>query len=289
MDTETAANPADEPIVVDEAQSEEANTPAEGDDVTDNFDDLVNEGLGDDVEPEELEVEFEGKTYKVKPELKDALLRQADYTKKTMEVAEQRKAYEAKIAEAETYRSLGLATIEAASQAKTIEAQIAQIEAMSTHGLTQEQINAYNIQHMRLTEQKAAIESDIRQMIEADRTMNSEQLAKFQQSAIEEAKKAIPNFDDKRRQDLEGLAVKLGVDPEDAKTITDASAYKILHLADIGQKFLDRQRAAKKVENAQGANPVPQVGGKSTAVKDTSQMSDAEWVKWREGQLAKKR
>jgi hypothetical protein len=286
MDTETAANPADEPIVVDEAQSEEANTPAEGDDVADDFEDLVKEGLGDDAEPEELEVEFEGKTYKVKPELKDALLRQADYTKKTMEVAEQRKAVEAKLQEAETYRSLGLATIEAAAQAKTIEAQIAQIESMSTQGLTQEQINAYNIQHMRLTEQKAAIDNDIRQMIEADRTMNSEQLAKFQQSAIEEAKKAIPNFDDKRRQDLEGLAVKLGVDPEDAKTITDASAYKILHLADIGQKFLDRQRAAKKVENAQGTSPAAEVGGKSLAAKDPNKMTTEEWMKHRQKQVS---
>lgn len=290
MDTETAANPADEPIVVsNEAVSEEANTPAEGDDVEGDFEDLVKEGLGDIVEPEELEVEFEGKTYKVKPELKDALLRQADYTKKTMEIAEQRKAYEAKIAEAETYRNLGLATIEAAAQAKTIEAQIAQIEAMSTHGLTQEQINAYNIQHMRLTEQKAAIDNDIRQMIEADRAMSSEQLAKFQQSAIEEAKKSIPNFDDKRRQDLESLAVKLGVDEQDVKTITDASAYKILHYADIGMKFLEQRRTSKKVENAQGANPVPQVGGKSTAVKNPSQMTDAEWMKWRENELAKKR
>ena len=286
MTDEQAANPADEPIDVVEAAPVEANTPAEGDDVADDFDDLIKEGLGDDSTPEELEVEYEGKTYKVSPEIKDALLRQSDYTKKTMEVAEQRKAYEAKIAEADTYRNLGLATIEAAAQAKTIEAQIAQIESMSTQGLTQEQINAYNIQHMRLTEQKAAIDGDIRQMIEADRTMNSEQLAKFQQSAIEEAKKAIPNFDDKRRQDLESLAVKLGVDEQDAKTITDASAYKILHLADIGQKFLDRQRAAKRVENAQSTSPAAELGGKTNTAKDPNKMSTEEWMKHRQKQVS---
>lgn len=286
MTDEQAANPADEPIDVVEAAPVEANTPAEGDEVADDFEDLIKEGLGDDAAPEELEVEYEGKTYKVSPEIKDALLRQADYTKKTMEVAEQRKTYEAKIAEADTYRNLGLATIEAAAQAKTIEAQIAQIEGLSTQGLTQEQINAYNIQHMRLTEQKAAIDNDIRQMIEADRTMNSEQFAKFQQSAIEEAKKAIPNFDDKRRQDLEGLAVKLGVDPEDAKTITDASAYKILHLADIGQKFLDRQRAAKRVENAQSTSPAAELGGKTNTSKDPSKMTTEEWMKHRQKQVS---
>jgi hypothetical protein len=45
--------------------------------------------------PDEVEVEYEGKTYCLPPELRDALLRQADYTRKTQEVAQARKALEA--------------------------------------------------------------------------------------------------------------------------------------------------------------------------------------------------
>lgn len=41
--------------------------------------------------PEAVEVEYEGKSYKVPPELKDALLRQRDYTVKTQETAEVRR------------------------------------------------------------------------------------------------------------------------------------------------------------------------------------------------------
>ena len=41
-----------------------------------------------------IEVEYEGKTHRVPPELKDALLRQSDYTRKAQEVAEQRKRLE---------------------------------------------------------------------------------------------------------------------------------------------------------------------------------------------------
>ena len=44
MTDEQAANPADEPIDVVEAAPVEANTPAEGDDVADDFDDLIKEG-----------------------------------------------------------------------------------------------------------------------------------------------------------------------------------------------------------------------------------------------------
>ena len=46
-------------------------------------------------EPEEVEVEYDGQTYSVPAALKDALLRQADYTRKTQEVAEGRKALDA--------------------------------------------------------------------------------------------------------------------------------------------------------------------------------------------------
>ena len=45
--------------------------------------------------PDEVEVEYEGQTYTVPAALKDALLRQCDYTRKTQEVAEGRKALEA--------------------------------------------------------------------------------------------------------------------------------------------------------------------------------------------------
>src|SRR5947199_238059 len=45
-----------------------------------------------DEAPEEAEVEYGGKTYTLPAELKDALLRQADYTRKTQEVAQGRKA-----------------------------------------------------------------------------------------------------------------------------------------------------------------------------------------------------
>jgi hypothetical protein len=46
-------------------------------------------------EPEQVEVEYDGKTYLLPLELKDALLRQADYTRKAQEVAESRRRLQA--------------------------------------------------------------------------------------------------------------------------------------------------------------------------------------------------
>lgn len=48
----------------------------------------------DEESPEFVEIEYDGKLYEVPTELKDALLRQSDYTTKTQEVASQRKEVE---------------------------------------------------------------------------------------------------------------------------------------------------------------------------------------------------
>ena len=56
--------------------------------------DLEPESPEEELEEELDETEFEGKKYRVPKELKDALLRQADYTRKTQEVAEIRRAAE---------------------------------------------------------------------------------------------------------------------------------------------------------------------------------------------------
>src|ERR1700761_7141568 len=45
--------------------------------------------------PDEVEGTYNGKTYSLPPELRHALLRQADYTRKTQELAGQRRAFEA--------------------------------------------------------------------------------------------------------------------------------------------------------------------------------------------------
>lgn len=300
MTDETAANPAGEATpapVVQEPAAQEAQAPAEGDEdtISDDLDDLVKEGLGDESLEEELvDVEYEGKTHKVPAALKDALLRQADYTRKTTEVAEQRKAIEAVQKDVEVVRNLSVGTQEAMSQAKALDLQIKALESMSIDGMPESTVLHFQRQLLTLQAEKNTVSDDIKQLIAADRQrieterqQASEENAKARREAIAAAAKEIPNFDDKRRTYLESLAVELGLDETEVKQITNKAAYKIMHLADIGQKLLDRQRATKKVENAQAASPVPEVGGKSQAAKDPDRMTTEEWVKWREKQVAK--
>ena len=65
---------------------------------------------GDESEPTAVddteEVDYEGKKYAVPREIKDALLRQSDYTRKTQEVAEQKRQIEARAAEVQQLAKL---------------------------------------------------------------------------------------------------------------------------------------------------------------------------------------
>jgi hypothetical protein len=94
MTEEVATNP-DEEVA-------EQDTSAE--DVSESHDDQADESevesaATDEAESEVEEVDWEGKKYAVPKELKDALMRQSDYTRKTQEIAETRRALEAKEAE----------------------------------------------------------------------------------------------------------------------------------------------------------------------------------------------
>ena len=88
------------------------------------FDDDGNP-IEDQAAPEDdrEEVDFEGRKYTVARALKDALLRQADYTRKTQELADGRKAFEAERA---TFQQASQAEIAARAQVVAIDQSLSQ-------------------------------------------------------------------------------------------------------------------------------------------------------------------
>ena len=90
---EEAPEPTDvEESVEAEAEATEIEEADETEDDAEEGDDDDDEG--DDGAPAFERVNYEGTEYEVPTALKDALLRQSDYTRKTQEVSEQRKALE---------------------------------------------------------------------------------------------------------------------------------------------------------------------------------------------------
>lgn len=269
--------PIEEPQVVNldapQAPEAEAETPAGGDlDPTDDLDTLIEAEQA--AETEDVEVEYEGETFKLPPKLKDALLREADYRKKTMEVAEQRRSLEQR---SELVR-FGEEIREEHATLVSLDRRISQLKAADISGWTQEQVDQAT-QRLALLEQESmvvggSVAQKQQQMAEREKA----ETAKLRETAIAEAGKSIRNFSDQRRVELEAVAVELGVSKEDAESITDASAYKILHLADIGKKYLARQSKAAQMKAAQAGNSTERVGGMADGGKAADEMSMAEYI-----------
>lgn len=296
MDDEmTAANPADEETVTPETQEAEPLPEAEteGGDVeeTDELEALMKEatGSGEDNPDDLIEVEVGGKNYKVHPDLKDAFLLQSDYTKKTMTLADQRREVEAAKERFDSLNSLTTEQLNVIVQAENAKARAQAIASMGVEGLSQEELNSLRLDYQDAEREAQTLTQRAAHLIEQQQALNAQHFAKARDNCLKAASKNIPNFTEQRRIELETLAESMGASPGEMATVTDASVYRLLHLADIGQKFIERQRKATKVEKAQATAPVPEIGGKkATANKDPDKMSTEEWLKWRNAQIARR-
>jgi hypothetical protein len=300
---ETAANPAGESEAVQDTtpaiDQTEAQTPAEGtgdEEETDGLDDLLKAATGaDEASPKAVEVEYEGKKYSLPPELKDALLRQSDYTRKTTEVAEQRREVESLKAQVEQLSTASHEQIEAVISAKTAKARVDALLATPIEGLSQDQINALRLDLADAERAYATSTVKAQEAARKSEEQRGQQFAKAVEAARAEAAKHIPNFSDARLAELGSLVKSLGGSPDAVKQIADPTALRVLHLADIGAKFIERQRQAGKARAAQEVQPAAEVGGQKATgarkdlVRDADKMSADEWLKLRNAQLAKRK
>lgn len=292
MDNEvTAANPADAPAVtpvnddiVDLDAPQEAQTPAEGGDQTtdpDSIEALTKEALGSEeiASPDELvEVEYEGQKYKVPAPLKEGVLRQSDYTRKTMDLAEQRKAFET---ERDALKQTATRTQEefaAHVQLAQLQDHVRQLEQMDITGMSQEQINAARLDLQDATRRRDGLVSALQRHEAQKAHTQSDQIAKLREECLANVAKEIPNFNDARRTELDTLAVKVGASPDEVASITEPYAYKLLHYADIGLKFIERQRKAAMMKAAQAGNPATKVEGAGGGSKPPEEMSMEEYI-----------
>lgn len=292
MDTEPEVTPvADEgnPQAAEpEFLEQEAETTESPEGETDGEIDELEKLLGEPEtgEPELVEIEIDGKKIKVSQEGKDYLLRQQDYTKKTMELAEQRKAAESERAVLESFRNLSNERMQAVQNILTLDQQIEQISNTPIDGLSETDIIRLRQDLTDLQNQRTQWAGYGQQIAQREQAERDQQFAKARETAIREASLRIPNFTDARRTELETLAVSLGANQADVTNIADPAVYEVLHWADIGRKYAERQKKAVSIKDAAAVKPAPEVGTKAAAGKNPDNMSMEEWVKWREKRAA---
>lgn len=207
------------------------------------------EGESDDDGYEE--VEYEGTAYKLPKELKDAVLRQADYTRKTQEVAEQRrlveatqatlKAQEQSLRDEQAFHSEVLQEV---AEIRAAENTLKQYDQIDWNGLSdQDPVQAQKLwfQYQQTRNRVAELQTGVQHKYEKFRFTKQQQIAEATQRGLEVLKKDIPNWSpETARQLREAGKEHYGfadadfdniIDPRMIKVLADAAAYRKLQSA----------------------------------------------------------
>lgn len=181
--------------------------------------------------PEFVEVEYQGTKYQVPPELKDALMYQADYTAKTTETARLRETLQIQQKEVALYqeaRAFEQSIGEDADRLKMLDAFINHQKAQTNWSqMTTDQIVRAKLELDQLSEQRNQLDAALKakrqefsQKIEGERS-------ELKKAASEILAKAIPNWNDESRSAIEKHAATLGY-PEMAVQNMSATDYQVL-------------------------------------------------------------
>lgn len=211
-------------------------------------------------EPSDVEIEYEGSKYKLPPELKDAFLRHADYTRKTQEIAQQRKEFEAKandlkaVDEYKTKLTHYEKLLIDASQ--NDEVKLAEINRQ----LVDIDPNADPMKVVQLTHQKAMLETRLAQANELKAKRDEEDKANHRQTMTREWEQLIakrPEWKDGAtweadREKMKSFLQGSGYSLDEANSVVD---HRALLIADKARKY--DELMAGKVETEKKVQKLP--------------------------------
>lgn len=242
-------------------------------------------------EADEEEVEYEGKQYKVPKELKDALLRQADYTRKTQEVAEARRQFEAQTQSFQQERQFHQQNLQEVAQVIAIDQQLAQFSQVDWNALADAdpaQAVKLDRQFRDLQEQRAQVEYQVTQKQSEFAQRQQQDAARQLEEGRRVLEREIPGWGAEKAQELFLFGKNYGIPEQLLGTLNMPVLVKALH--DLKQYHQLKEKATTKPKAPVQEKPVTRIAAsKASGAIDPDRMSPDQWLKWREGQLRTKR
>jgi len=215
-----------------------------------------------------VDIEFDGKVLKGSPELREAVLRHADYTRKTTELAEHRALFQKEREIADQHAAFNQSIEPESTELAQIDAQLAQFKALPWDEFDMQQsFKAKNAQDL-LKERKA----EIKQAISAKRDEFTQQVQQSRQELIQTGikylNKVIPSWG-KDAYELSAKAAKTaGYTEHEVANFVDPRA---LHLAWKAAQW-DKLQAAKPAvqKKVSEVPPVTKPGSQATTESKAS-------------------
>jgi hypothetical protein len=245
------------------------------------------------------EVEYEGKKYKLPKELKDALLRHSDYTRKTQEVSASRKEVEAMKAQVQQIARATEEEITARGKLAQKLELIRQYEAMTPQdwdALEQQDplgSNTHFRQYQLAMKEAQNLSYEIQQRAQQRIAFDQQETAKRIATSRDEASKKLKGWSPQAEEKAFTWAVnEKGVPPQVLAQIMSPEAYEMVYLAYYGHQALNRP-AKPKAAPVDGqpqptqAQPITRLSGKNAAPQRGlhDNLSIEEWTKRRNAQL----
>ena len=213
----------------------------------------------DDVQDDAEEVEFEGKAYKVPKEIKDALLRQADYTQKTQDLAEQRRTVQAREQSLEQTRVAMLQQFDKAVELREITNRLSQFEKIDWQSLAASdptQATQLNIAYQQLQREAQKKHGELQQVQVQVQQLSDEARQHKLTEGAKYLKERIPDFNEKLATQIAEAAQKhYGITPAELKAISeDNPEPRFVHILHDAMKWralqAEKPNAMKKVAQA---------------------------------------
>lgn len=220
--------------------------------------------------PQFEEVEYEGERFQVPAKLKEAIIHKDDYTRKTQEVAQKRRAVEVqeealRIAHAERQFD---ASIESEKQElHLVDARIKQLQQMDWSALSTDDLMRSQVAVQQLREQRSQIEQAMQGKRQQFEQAQRQGLESLKAKALDALKKSIPNWSDQLAKEIGEHAIADGYSAAEVNTIIDPRQISTLYKAMQYDKLMANK--AQAVGQVQGAPPIKPTSSKpmSAAVK----------------------
>ena len=242
-------------------------------------------------EDDDLEEDLDGLKVRGKKDqierLKAERLMQADYTRKTQEVAEERKRSEYERQVFETEKQVHMQNLQEVATMRAIEMQLQSFGQVNWQQLADQD----PVQAMKLDHQMRALQSQ-REQLRASVAQRHEQFTQAQQQEaarqLAEGQKVlqrdIPGWGPQLASKLSAFALANGYTEREVAAIRSPAMVRSLYRE--YQVAEAKKQATRRTPQVQEA-PVTRVNSasKSRAVTDPDKLSTEQWLKWRNAQV----
>jgi len=244
---------------------------------------------------EDIEVEREGKKYRVPKALEKELMLNADYTRKTQTLADDRRAFEAQQAQFKQHTEAQHAFIQDVAKLHAMQDQLAQFEKIDWNTLEQsnpQEANRLWRQRTLLKDQFEQTGRDLSQRQQQRQLDEQQETAKRIEQGRAKLAERIPNWSEDTAAKLVDYGAKeFGFTRDELSGIVDPRAVETLYWAKFGKEQYTKQRTAASKPQQPEPVPVPTVAAKRPApTTNLYAITDPDkWAEVRNKQEAAKR